>query len=561
MVALAFPQFSRASEPAVVFGLTNVPLGQAVLAGNVVTNLMSNGVDGVSILLGEADGGVFAYPDTKDYPLGGDFMLAKVYGKLNGVPDQLLCTVQGERVDGPSGFGVYPVHTDFTPLGVTNYLAQVYSGNGGLVHQREIGSEPPIIRTDFNGYKLTRVNPFWRAPDGGIGVVLEFPGETGLDLDPPPDDPFVPFGTRFVLRALNPTGVVEYVSRVEITTGGVSEGSEGGTNEPPQIGISTFHMNEMRPFFFGRPHKALGEIALQGRIGQVKVARLDPSAPESENDFVEGTGVLVETGRARAAGVDLAPVDLSAENTQFGITAMVRGGGPFWYSRWFGMLGTARLRQTTNGLTLDGVFEPVGTNAQQVRLEAYRAGEVAGSSPAFYLSGSVFPLVRVSGNPRVIRAGAQANTLASAPGLGFGFDRAVTFTLTNDAEIISLEGDEVRFVSIGPVYLESFGTEAWLESIGSILLNSRGLAEFIITGEEEQSIESPRLTIARGDGEVNFSWPDPNRAYYLQGSSNLIGGNVGGPYPDYSQPIATASETVSTDEARFYRLIHAGVLD
>jgi hypothetical protein len=156
---------------------------------------------------------------------------------------------------------------------------------------------------------------------------------------------------------------------------------------------------------------------------------------------------------------------------------------------------------------------------------------------------------------------AQANTLASAPGLGFGFDCAVTFTLTNDAEIISLEGDEVRFVSIGPVYLESFGTEAWLESIGSILLNSRGLAEFIITGEEEQSIESPRLTIARGDGEVNFSWPDPNRAYYLQGSSNLIGGNVGGPYPDYSQPIATASETVSTDEARFYRLIHAGVLD
>ena len=93
---------------------------------NVVTNLGPNGEDGVSIFLGEADGGVFAYPDTTDHPEGGDYMLARAYGRLNGVPDQLLCTVRGRKILQAGGEGIYPVSVDFSPLGASNLYAQLF---------------------------------------------------------------------------------------------------------------------------------------------------------------------------------------------------------------------------------------------------------------------------------------------------------------------------------------------------------------------------------------------------------------------------------------------------
>ena len=558
-LALALPQLGLASDPIVVFGLTNVALGQAVLMGNVVTNLSTDGADGVSILLGEADAGVFAYPDTFGSPVGGDYMLGKAYGKLNGVPDQLLCTVRGRKVAQSGGDGVYPVAVDFSALGVTNFLAQVFNRSGGLVAQAEIGARAPIIRTDFNGGQITRVNPFWRTPDGAIAVVLEFPNSTGFELpvtlDPETEQPFIPFGRRLVLRALNPTGVVEFVSRVDVTT---------GTRSDESAGLSTFHMNEMRLGVFSRPHKALGDVALRARGGALQIARLYPGEPESENDFVEGTGVHIEFDRPSKSTVDFQPVDLSDANAQFGVTAMVRLAGSVWY---FGVtpvpLGSVRLRQTTNGLSLAGVFEPVGTNAQQVRMEVYRAGELIGSSPVLELENGLFPTITISGNPRVLRGGAQGNTMEAPAGMGLTFDAAVTFTMTNGTEVISFEGDEIKFLSVGPTYAEFPLVEAWIESVDAILVNSRGLNDFTITGEREIPLTAPRLTISRVGSQVNLSWPDPNRAYYPQAGSDLAGGfNEGGPYPDNSNSIATASETISsTNQARFYRLVHSGAVD
>ena len=558
--AMTMSQPAFASDPVVVFGLTNVPIGRAVLIGNVVTNVSAEGLDGVSILTGEADAGVFAYPDTAGNPTHGDYMLGKAYGKLNGVADQLLCTVQGRKVTGDSGFGVYPVAVDFSALGVTNFLAQVFSRMGGLVAQREIGLVEPILRTDYNGYKITRVNPFWRTPDGAIAVVLDFPGSTGFELprDPaePCDDcgPFVPFGHRLVLRALNPTGVVEFVSRVDVTTGTLPESESEG--------LTTFQMNEMRLGVFGRAHKALGNVALQAQGGSLKIARLDPGAPEPENDFMEGTGVHIEFERARSASIEFEPVDLSGADTEFGVTALAHTGGSVWYfSTFVNALGTLRLRQTTNGLTLRGVFEPVGTNAQQIRMAVYRAGELVGQSPALESEDSVFPSVTVSGNPRVVRAGAQANTLESPPELGFTFDTVATFTMTNGSDVLSLDGDEVKFLSVGPIYMEFPLVEAWLESLNSLLINSRNLPDFTITSEREEKVPSPRLTITREGGQVYFSWPDPNRAYSLQINSDLTGEFQYFAYPDNSQPIATASDDIIPGETHFYRLIHTGAAD
>lgn len=562
VLALALPQLGLASEPIVVFGLTNVALGQAILMGNVVTNLSSNGLDGVSIFLGEADAGVFAYPDTFGSPTHNDYMLGKAYGKLNGVPDQLLCTVRGRKVAQSGGDGIYPLTLDFSALGVTNFLAQVFNRSGGLVAQADIGSGDPIIRTDFNGGKITRVNPFWRTRDGAIAVVLDFPTSTGFELPvtmEPREVPFIRFGRRLVLRALNPTGVVEFVSRVDVTTGVLDEDEEGE-------GLSTFHMNEMRLGVFGRPHKALGDVALHARGGTLQIARLHPDELEPQDDFIEGTGVHIEWDRASKSTVDFRPVDLSGTNAQFGVTAMVRLAGSVWYFGTYVLpLGSLRLRQTTNGLTLVGVFERLGTNAQQVRMAVYRAGELVGSSPVLELENSLFPTVTISGNPRVLRAGAQGNTLDAPPGVGLTFDTATTFsfTMTNGTETVSFEGDEVKFLSVGPVYVEFPLVEAWVEIVDAILVNSRGLTDFTISGEREDSITPPTLSIARAGGQVNLSWPDPNRTYYLQTSSDLAAGfNWGGVYPDNSNPIATASDPITTtNQARFYRLIHGGAVD
>src|SRR6185503_14542293 len=93
VLALVSSQLVRAADTNVVFGLTNVSIGQAVLRGNLVSNLTSSGLRGVSIFLGEAASGAFAAPDTTAAVSGGDYMIGRAYGKLNGVPDQFVCSV------------------------------------------------------------------------------------------------------------------------------------------------------------------------------------------------------------------------------------------------------------------------------------------------------------------------------------------------------------------------------------------------------------------------------------------------------------------------------------
>src|ERR1041385_3539692 len=155
-------------EPAIAFGLPNLPLGQALINYNEVSNLGSNGTDGVSIFLGEADNGVFFYPNTSDQPEGGDYMLGKTYGRVDGVNGYPISIVRGRKVGGSSGFGVYPVEVDFTSLGVTNLTFQVFAGRQ-LVAQHSVSGGETVVRTDFNGGSIIRANPWWGMPDGRVG--------------------------------------------------------------------------------------------------------------------------------------------------------------------------------------------------------------------------------------------------------------------------------------------------------------------------------------------------------------------------------------------------------
>src|SRR5437867_5252849 len=96
MLSAMFNSVADTPQILIIFGLTNVTLGQATFVTTnsipLLTNLSSNGTDGVSILLGEADSGVFLFPDTLDHPEDGDYMVGKVYAKRSGVADRLICT-------------------------------------------------------------------------------------------------------------------------------------------------------------------------------------------------------------------------------------------------------------------------------------------------------------------------------------------------------------------------------------------------------------------------------------------------------------------------------------
>jgi hypothetical protein len=552
-LALGWSSLHAAAQPVVVFGLTNMPLGQAVLTNNIVGNLHSNGTDGVRILLGEADGGVFAYPDTIDEVGGGDYMLAKVYGKLNGVEDQLLCTVRGRKILRSGGDGVYPVALDFSPLGVTNFFAQILTGGGDIVKQGPLTLPEAIMRTDFNGYKVQRVNPFWRTPDGGVAVVLDFPGNTGFEFQPRVgEDDFIYFGRRLVLRAINPTGVVDYVSRVDITTGGgVDENMNSGD------GLSVFHMNEVRPVVFSRAHKALGVVALHAAGGRLKVSS---AAEPNPGVLAVEDGVAMELARASKFEADLLPVDLTATAARFDVSAIGRrpagfnpGGSGFF-------LGLLRVWHGPDGLVVQGYLPPLGTNEQQVRVAVYAAGSLVGEIPE--IDGTVLPPVSLSGSPRPVRASAWANGAVSPPALGVTFDAATTFMMVQDGVTNSFTGDEVRLVSTGPIYLDFPLMESSFESLEMLMLNGAVVPELTITEEREEQEAAPRLTIARAGAEVVFTWPDANRVYAVVGSDAADGGYQ---YVEqsltYTNHMATGVTGLSTNGNRFFRLVRSSGVD
>ena len=102
LVLFTFTPTLLPADPVLAYGVTNVAIGNAELNawsdyGNyTVTSLGSNGMDGVSVYLGEPDTGAFFSPTT-GYLQDGNYMVAKTYGQLNGTSNALLATIQGGR--------------------------------------------------------------------------------------------------------------------------------------------------------------------------------------------------------------------------------------------------------------------------------------------------------------------------------------------------------------------------------------------------------------------------------------------------------------------------------
>src|SRR6186713_2691925 len=141
------PLAGWAQDSVIAFGLTNSPLGTAHLrfqgsdlvvsgtgdvadspvAASYTTTPPPTGISsdyyGVSVQLGEADSGLYFYPYAQSL-YNGALMVGKMYGQLDGQPDELLTTMRAYRAD----YAVFNVECDFTPLGSSNVTFQVFDG-------------------------------------------------------------------------------------------------------------------------------------------------------------------------------------------------------------------------------------------------------------------------------------------------------------------------------------------------------------------------------------------------------------------------------------------------
>src|SRR5688572_30133655 len=204
-----------AADPVIGHGLTNFAIGDAQVNPNYdygtyqVTGLGSNGLDGVSIRVGEPDAGVFLTPYTS-YVQDGDFMIAKSYGHLNGTNDALMVAIQGGRASDTT----YPLRFDFSPLAPESVTYQIFA-NGTL--QREFTRGNPIVTIQWGQFVLPTLNPLVRRSDGSLGMSLVMSQPITFVF---PEILRSAYGDELFIRLNNPAHQPGLVSRVDVFGGG-----------------------------------------------------------------------------------------------------------------------------------------------------------------------------------------------------------------------------------------------------------------------------------------------------------------------------------------------------
>src|SRR6185503_7918516 len=170
---------------------------------------MDNETFGVTVLLGDADSGIFIDPDAGGWGNSDPnwFLEGKVYGQSGNGSNALLAQV---RVTKPN-IETYPVHIDLTPLGPTNLTFQ-YSYGGVVDREETVAGAVGEVTINTSAYLGPRVNPLALMPDGTLGVLIEFK-QSPLDGH---DAIFV--------RADGVTQHFDHISRVEAVGGGGLEG-------------------------------------------------------------------------------------------------------------------------------------------------------------------------------------------------------------------------------------------------------------------------------------------------------------------------------------------------
>ncbi len=500
LIALTAP----GAQTFVAFGLTNATLGNAIYGLNpyrtpAILNLGSNGTDGVSIHLGEADSGVFVYPSTDSDPRTGSFMAGKLYGSVNGETNRLICSMRAHEEHD----GFHPVQIDFTPLGPAHLTFQLFRGRQ-LVGQTGPQEGAMVVYGNYFNPYYPRVNPFWRMQDGSVGALIEFDSPAEMSLPELGDVS----GDRVFIRADNPTNVVNFASRLDVTGGG---------------GLEWFVIYDTRLGVFHRSHKTLGDTLAEAQDGTLTLSHAGTNRT--------GPGVVVELNVASRFDVTFKPFELKT-NASFTLTGIGIGTSSGE------TLGVVRMARTEDSLTITAELDIAPTNTEAV---VYKNGQEMGRFTGTNAS--------LPATARLMGCDFRARTLEGQAGIGMRLDQVVTVVLANQ---MACQGDEIRFVGASP---------AKFLALESVALDSAELSAFTIIAEAEEPLILPRLNLVRSGTQIEFTWFDPNRAFALEvanklGCCSLPCFHPSGAAPAYAGDLARSVVEIDTEEPGnwFYRL-------
>lgn len=490
----------EAPQSVIAFGLTNTAIGPArlsfqgndllVTANGAASNVfqtasstihwsnsvptIDTGYYGVSVHLGEADSGIFFYPYTYSGLYNGGLMVGRLYGQMDGQPDELLTTMYAVRTD----YATFVVGSDFTPLGATNVTFEVYNGETRVaVSSNQVGTF--VILADYE--HAPRANPLQRLADGSLAAVVELSSAWNLII-PGVTNEYGIYGDRIVMRPQAPTVTVDFASRLDVTSGG---------------GLNQFAVTDERLGVFRRGHRALGQSLLIARDGKLTIE----AAPETGGSGTDpGTGVLVELDPNRHFDLSLQPVELAADGAMLSAAA---SGGLGASGTEF--LGQASIANTGSGLRISGSFPELESG---LLLSVYRDDVEVGT----VLSPTPTPEIGISGSPRVAGFSATSESGGERAGLAIRLDRNVIFALPGGT---SLEGNQFRFRAAAP--------EA-IDQLNVFSLIAAKVPAFTITSES--GLESLYLV----DYLPEFAVPAAVKAFagVNQGASEMLTQRVSG---------------------------------
>ena len=471
----------RAADEVVAFGLTNRSINSATIFLDPdyrdlrVTNLSTSGAKGLSVRLGQAESGLFFSPYTRASLQNNNFMIGHAFGRSAGL-ERRLVSVHCERSD----WATFPVTVDFLPLGTTSKTVQIFVDQ--ILVGEETYTQGTITISSSNDDSLgPRVNPFWRMPDGSVGVLLEFNQSI-----PPITLPSgrTAYANRLFIRANNPLFTVEYVSRVDIYGGG---------------GLPEFSGLDERLGMFGRPHRALGAAVFTAKKNKLTVAECADAGTD---------GILVELDNNPEFQVQFQPVSLASNGALFHVSATGSYNRNSFYgqSSFVGLLGIEnhggekRLRA-----------DAPGTNAWSARVEVLDHGVLSGE---FITTDSGFIGSFGTNDLDIISSGVIHGVEDQTATLSVEFREPVTLTAGQHV----LRGSIVR---ISPINLTDD-----IATFASFQVLACGVSPFTITNETAASTPPVVLAIERSGTNVVVSFPGFASAYsYLETTDTVAHGS------------------------------------
>jgi hypothetical protein len=427
------------------------------------------------------------------------------------------------------GWGEYAASVDFNPLGGSSLTLVAFAGSEIVGTVTNLGADGSFsVGTGGWGNPLRRVAPFWRMPDGSIGALFEFLWPTWFGSDG------FPTADRYFVRAENPTNVVRFVSRMDITSQDLPQVYDEPETNIYGSGVVGFSLWDVRLGMFHRPHFTFGSKFLQAAGGRLTTV----------SDAEALAEIAIELDRNTAFQTDLLPIDLSAEGSQMTVTGVGNAAGVVGSE-----LGFMRVETTNENLRISAQFSIAPRFAQIVIL--------AGGIPVGTNGVTREEVwVTTAGIERVIGSGLLARTLTSLPGFTVRLDATTTFLTPTGNRF---EGDEVHLLASDPAHFESLDT---------FVLATVGLPSFTIVGESSAPFTPPLVRVVRSGTNVVFSWPDPNEIFLLERvfvlSSSADGGwpPEGGVFetvtntPSFANDFRSLRLPIDSTTHRFFRLRH-----